>query len=305
MGRRYGYGRYHGYGGYGGYWPRYVPVAERREKAKRQLERLLKKGHKLDPVVLEGATIARTFWGKAWCHHLETHCDFYNRLGRGRSYVRNGSVCNLVIEPGRVTAHVAGTGLYTVEIEIKKLPPARWKAIRKASTGRIASLVELLRGHLSAAVMEIITHPADGLFPRSHEIEMSCSCPDYAVMCKHVAAALYGVGARLDSRPELLFVLRGVDHTALIDEAVASAALTEAATGPAPAGIEDGELAEIFGVDIAPGAVTAKPAPGKTGGKRNAQRMVKRTAERRKAGTGKRKKPAPKATAIRRKANRR
>jgi uncharacterized Zn finger protein len=290
MGRRYRYGgreRYGGYGGYGSYWPRYVPVAERRAKAKRQLERLLKKGEKLDPVVLDGSKIARTFWGKAWCHHLETHCDFHNRLGRGRSYVRNGSVCNLVVEPGLVKAHVAGTGLYTVEIEIKKLPPARWKAIRRASTGRIASLVELLRGRLSDAVMEVITHPSDGLFPRSHEIEMSCSCPDYAVMCKHVAAALYGVGARLDSRPELLFVLRGVDHRELIDEAAGSTALTEAAAAPraSAAVIEDEDLAEVFGIDIAPAEPAAKLVPGKKGEKRNSKRVrTRRTGAARKNG---------------------
>jgi uncharacterized Zn finger protein len=229
-------------------WPRYVPVAERRAKAKRHMEKLVKKGEKLDPVVLEGRTIARTFWGKGWCHHLEAHCDFWNRLGRGRSYVRNGSVCDLVIGPGRVEARVVGNDLYSVEIDIKKLPPARWAAIRKSSTGGIASVIELLKGRLSAAVMSIMTHPTDGLFPRPKEIEMRCSCPDYAVMCKHVAAALYGVGARLDSRPELLFVLRGVDHMQLIDEAVEAGMLTNAAAGRAD--IEESELAKIFGVEI-------------------------------------------------------
>lgn len=229
-------------------FPRYVPVAERRAKAKRRMEKLVKKGEKLDPVVLDGQTIARTFWGKGWCHHLEAHCDFWNRLGRGRSYVRNGSVCDLVIGPGRVEARVVGNDLYQVEINIKKLPPARWRAIRMSSTGGIASVIELLKGRLSAAVMGIMTHPTDGLFPRQKEIEMSCSCPDYAVMCKHVAATLYGVGARLDSRPELLFVLRGVDHMQLIDEAVEAGVLTNAAAGRAD--IEESELAEVFGVEI-------------------------------------------------------
>ncbi|MBE3129096.1 MAG: hypothetical protein IMZ54_00060, partial [Acidobacteria bacterium] len=229
MSRRWGWGRR-----YASHFPRYVPVAERLAKAKRQMERLNKKGEKLDPVVIEGQAIARTFWGKAWCRHLEAHCDFWNRLGRGRSYVRSGSVCDLVIGPGRVTARVVGNDLYDVEIDIKKLQPARWTAIRKSSTGGIASVVELLRGRLSAAVMGIMTHPTNGLFPRRQEIQMRCSCPDYATMCKHVAATLYGVGARLDIRPELLFVLRGVDHMQLIDEAVRSGGLADAAAaGPA------------------------------------------------------------------------
>jgi len=264
MGGRWGWSRR-----YASRWPRYVPIAERQAKAKRQMERLNKKGEKLDPVVIEGRAIARTFWGKAWCDHLEAHSDFWNRLPRGRSYVRNGSVCDLVIGPGRVAARVVGNDLYRVEIDIKKLQPARWTAIRKSSTGGIASVVELLRGRLSAAVMGIMTHPTKGLFPRPHEIEMRCSCPDYATMCKHVAATLYGVGARLDSRPELLFVLRGVDHMQLIDEAVRSGVLTNAAeTGPA--GLEESELAEVFGVEIeapasAPRKAKGMRKPGKKG----------------------------------------
>lgn len=226
-----------------------MPVAERRAKAERRLEQLKKKGEKLDPVTIDGRTIARTFWGKAWCDHLESHSDFWNRLPRGRSYVRNGSVCDLVIKPGRVDARVVGTSLYDVEIDIKKLPKARWTAIRKSCAGGIASVIELLQGRLSDAVMRIITHRTDGLFPRPSEIELRCSCPDYATMCKHVAATLYGVGARLDDRPELLFVLRGVDHLELVAEAVRGGALAEASAS-GPAGLEESELAEVFGVDI-------------------------------------------------------
>ncbi len=285
MSRRWGWSRR-----YASQFPRYVPVAERLAKAKRQMERLKKKGEKLDPVVIEGRAITRTFWGKAWCDHLEKHCDWWNRLGRGRSYVRSGSVCDLVIGPGRVTARVVGNDLYDVEVKIKKLPPARWKAIRKSSTGGIASVVELLRGRLSAAVMGIMTHPTEGLFPRAKEIEMSCSCPDYAVMCKHVAATLYGVGARLDSRPELLFVLRGVDHNRLIDEAVQSGVLRNVAAKPV--GLEESELAEVFGVEIETPASAPRKAkvirkPGKTA----------RTPAGKAAGKGKRGKGANLPTA--------
>lgn len=252
MGRRWRWSRRYDWS-----WPRYVPVAERRAKAARQLEKQRKRGETIDPVVLQGRTIARTFWGKAWCDHLESHSDFSNRLPRGRSYVRNGSVCNLRIEPGRVLAKVVGMELYDVQIAIKKLPGARWRAIKKACAGGIASVIELLKGRLSSAVMTIITHRTNGLFPRPAEIEMSCSCPDWATMCKHVAATLYGVGARLDDRPELLFVLRGVDHLELIGEAVHADALAETSERP---GLEESELSEVFGVEIegVPAAGTIK-----------------------------------------------
>jgi uncharacterized Zn finger protein len=260
MGRRRGWGgRGYGYGA----WPRYVPVAERRAKAQRQLEKQRKKGETLEPCILQGRTIARTFWGQAWCRHLESHSDFENRLPRGRSYLRNGSVCDLKIEPGRVKARVAGSELYTVEIGITKLPGPRWTAIRKACAGGIASAVELLQGRLSNSVMAIITHRTEGLFPKPAEITMSCSCPDFATMCKHVAATLYGVGTRLDDRPELLFVLRGVDHLTLIGEAVQVGTLAVKKAGTA---FGDAELSEVFGVDIetAPVAKTANARKKKT-----------------------------------------
>jgi len=244
MGRRWGRrrSRYDGWG-----WPRYVPVAERRANAQRQLEKQKKKGETYDPVIMQGRAIARTFWGKAWCDHLESHSDFENRLPRGRSYLRNGSVCDLKIESGRVRAQIAGSELYTVEIGIKRLPGPRWAAIRNACAGGIASAIELLRGRLSNSVMAIITDRTAGLFPRPPEIEMSCSCPDSAVMCKHVAATLYGVGTRLDDRPELLFVLRGVDHRELIGDAVRVGTLAVKETG---SGLADSELSDIFGVEI-------------------------------------------------------
>ncbi|MDW7759527.1 MAG: SWIM zinc finger family protein [Acidobacteriota bacterium] len=241
------------------FWPRYVTVAERKATAARRMEKLIKKGEKLDPVILEGRTIARTFWGKGWCTHLENHCDFWNRLGRGRSYIRSGAVCDLAVEPGRVTARVLGTDLYRVDIAFRKLPASRWKSIREASTGQISSVVELLCGRLSDAVMKVMTDPENGLFPRENEIELKCSCPDYAVMCKHVAAVLYGVGARLDRRPELLFVLRGVDTAELFDEAVESGVVTKAAAGPSA--LDEKELSEIFGVEIDIGAPVPADAP--------------------------------------------
>jgi uncharacterized Zn finger protein len=287
MGRRWGWRSRRSWSRYGdGGWPRYVPVAERRAKAQRQLEKQRKKGEVLDPVAIQGRTIARTFWGQAWCRHLESHSDFSNRLPRGRSYVRNGSVCDLKIEPGRVRARVAGTSLYTVDIAIKKLPAARWGAIRKACAGGIASAIELLQGRLSNSVMTIITHRTEGLFPRPAEIELKCSCPDYAVMCKHVAAALYGVGARLDDRPELLFVLRGVDHLDLIGEAfqVGSQAVRET-----PSKLEGVELSEVFGVEIEAAPLregAEKSVEEKAGRSRKARGKTKKKAKGRKKTKG-------------------
>jgi len=268
--RSYYAGGGYDYGGWG--YPAYIPAAVRKAKAERLVEKLRRKGERLEPLRIEGYAIARTFWGKGWCDHLESHSDFANRLPRGRSYVRNGSVCDLKIEPGRVLARVVGNDIYEVEITIRRLPAQRWAAIRRRCAGGIASLIELLEGRLSAAVMRIITDRENGLFPRPVEIEMSCSCPDWATMCKHVAATLYGVGARLDDRPELLFLLRGVDHQDLISER----AITRLVAGekkPAEAGtrgwtageknvraerdaedtsteIAESELAEVFGVDV-------------------------------------------------------
>ena len=206
-------------------WPSAPP--ERRK----QVKALEKKGQKLSPVVLAGRDIAGTFWGKAWCENLESYSDYANRLPRGRSYVRSGAVIDLQIEPGRLVARVQGSSLYTVTIGIGPVEPARWKTIVGACSGKIDSVVELLQGKLSKAVMEVISGKETGLFPAPRQIQLRCSCPDSATMCKHVAAVLYGVGARLDTQPDLLFRLRGADPTELIVTAAKGAALG----GPAPA----------------------------------------------------------------------
>ena len=150
------------------------------------------------PVVIEGRKIARSFWGKAWCDNLERYSDFANRLPRGRAYVSNGSVVDLQLAHGKIEALVSGTEIYRVKIDISVAAPTRWKAICADCAGSVGSLVELLQGKLSKHVMERVCREADGLFPGPREITMTCSCPDWAGMCKHVAATLYGVGARLE-----------------------------------------------------------------------------------------------------------
>lgn len=243
-------------------WPPYVSVAERRRKAARAMEKLRKKGHPVSPVIIEGRTIARTFWGKAWCENLESYSDFENRLPRGRTYVRNGFVLDLQIAPGLVEAQVSGSSVYQVRVAVKPVPDLRWKALCQDCGGAIASLVELLQGRFSKGVMERICRQGEGLFPSPADIKLSCSCPDGALMCKHVAAVLYGIGARLDAAPELLFQLRGVEA----NELLAQAASGLASAAPAPAAdrmLERDDLADLFGLELGTTPIEPVPTPAK------------------------------------------
>ncbi len=229
----------------------YVSVVEKRARAARALARITKRRRRpAEPVVIQrrGHGIATTFWGKAWCDNLERYMDFANRLPRGRTYVRNGSVVDLAIAKGKVEALVSGTELYTVRIGIAPMKRAPWRRVVTRCTGRIGSLVGLLRGELSAEVLAVLANPKDGLFPDPREITMECSCPDWAGMCKHVAAVLYGVGARLDKRPELFFTLRQVDQTELLSSAT-SGAVSQAGRG-AGKRIAAAKLADVFGIEI-------------------------------------------------------
>ncbi len=235
---------------YWGGWRPYVSQAERRRRAAVAMAKLKKKGHPVAPVVLQGRTIASTFWGKAWCDNLEGYGDYANRLPRGRNYVRNGSVVDLQIAPGEVSARVSGSDLYKVKVDIVPVPKARWKSMCKDCAGGIDSLVELLQGRFSKGVMERICRQRSGLFPAPEEIRFSCSCPDWASMCKHVAAVLYGVGSRLDDKPELLFRLRKVDEKDLL--AGATMGLPISRKKPAAGKVLDtADLSSIFGLDLA------------------------------------------------------
>ncbi len=160
-----------------GEWAPYVPVAKRRAKAAREVNRLRKKGMKIEPIEVQGRKIARTFWGEAWCSHLEQFSDYANRLPRGRTYVRNGSVCHLAISKGKVEAIVSGSSLYKINIKITPLPATKWKTVRKQCAGQIGSMLELLQGRFSDNVMAIVTDKNNGLFPGPSEINLSCDCP--------------------------------------------------------------------------------------------------------------------------------
>src|SRR6266536_2382110 len=230
-------------------WHPYVSVAERRRQAERKLAKLKKRGDSIAPVTIDGCTITKSFWGKSWCANLERYSDYDNRLPRGRTYVRNGSVVDLRIAKGEVAAMVAGSDLYRIKIAISPVATARWKSICRDCAGTIDSLIELLHGRLAKSVMDRVCREDDGLFPSPAEIKLSCSCPDWADMCKHVAAALYGVGARLDEKPQLLFVLRGVDENELIASAGQDFSLTKAAPAAAKV-LDDRDVAALFGLEM-------------------------------------------------------
>ncbi|MSR14142.1 MAG: hypothetical protein EXR86_06150 [Gammaproteobacteria bacterium] len=257
------------------WYPPYVPVAERRRKAAAAAERIAnKQGRALAPVILATKKIATTFWGKAWCDNLEAYSDYANRLPRGRSYVHGGSVIDLQITTGKVEALVQGSELYEIAITFKVLAPKRWKKFKQDSAGKVVNLLDLLQGKLSTEILTEISARDSGLFPTPTEIGMNCSCPDWAEMCKHVAAVLYGVGARLDVRPELFFTLRGVDVAALISAASDTAIVPAAET---PVGFEDAALSELFGVEIESPAAVAVSARMPTLKKAAVKKVVSKT----------------------------
>lgn len=253
-----------------GYYPPYVPVAKRREKARKKMDKLRKKGHSIAPIDLTGRKIATTFWGKGWCDHIELFSDYENRLPRGRTYVRNGSVCHLEIQKEEVKAIVSGSELYHVRIVISTLPKKKWEAIKESCTGRIDSLLDLLNGTLSDGVMAVVSEQKTGLFPQSNEIKLHCDCLDWADMCKHVAAVLYGVGARLDNNPQELFLLRGVNHEELID--VSTNVIDETLGRGTHKRIDDKEsLSELFGIDC---STSAPDKPTQTEEKKRAIKKI-------------------------------
>lgn len=269
----------------------YVTVAKRRRNAERTLATLRKDGQAVAPVKIEGRLIAKSFWGKSWCANLERYSDYASRLPRGRSYVRNGSVIDLQVAKSEIIALVSGSSLYTVKIAISPVAGAQWKAICRDCAGSVDSLVELLQGRLAKSVMDRVCRKGDGLFPSPEEIKLSCSCPDWADMCKHVAAALYGVGARLDSKPQLLFVLRGVDETELLARAGQDLPLTRKTSSSAKV-LEGEDVAALFGLDMAETAASSGSAPRAVNRKKSGTRVADKPASAGRAPATKAKRPS-------------
>ena len=277
------------------YWRPYVPVARRRLQARKEVTRRKGLGEDLSPVHIEGRSIATTFWGKAWCEHLESYSDFENRLPRGRTYVRGGAILDLRVEAGQVTSLVQGSSLYEVRIEIGALPAERWAALCRDCAASIDSLVELLQGRLSKGVMERICRPGTGLFPAPAELKFSCSCPDWADMCKHVAAVFYGIGARLDEQPELLFLLRQVNEKELIAKA---AALPVPAPGKAARNVlVNDDLSALFGLEMETAPAHTEPVSKATRmGKGEQQPSVPKAKRTARKASARKKVPAKGAT---------
>ncbi len=235
-------------------YPKYVSVAQKKAKAEKKLKQLKKKMPDIKPVVIEGKTLARTWWGKSWNENLERYADYKNRIGRGRSYVRHGAVLDLKISPGKVRALVHGSDSqpYEVVISIKALTKSRWKEIQTQCEGQLQSLQDLLAGKFPESLAETFFNEKEGLFPSPKTISFDCSCPDWASMCKHVAATLYGIGARFDEDPSLFFTLRGVDTEDLIAGAVEDTAdkLLAKAKKKSTNALDDANLSDIFGIDM-------------------------------------------------------
>jgi uncharacterized Zn finger protein len=282
-------------------WRPYVSVAERRAQALREMNKLRKKGEDIQPVEIEGRTIARSFWGKGWCTHLESFGDYSNRLPRGRTYVRNGSVCHLGIRKGTVEAIVSGSELYRVTVDVTALKTKKWNALKRRCTGKIGSLIELLQGNLSDEIMGIVVDREDGLFPLPGEITYECDCPDWAGMCKHIAAIMYGIGARLDTQPELLFTLRGVDHQELITADAAADAIAGSGSKRARRrSLAGKDLESVFGVELEDPPVETtkkkttkkKTTKKKTARKKATKRRTKIETKPKKSGA---KSPTPKS----------
>ena len=263
----------------------YVSVAKKLAKAKAFVAKKLKGG--ANPVTVDGRKITKTFWGDAWCENLETYSDFENRMPRGRTYIRNGFVVHLEIDKGAVRSYVAGSDPYEIAVNIDPLKPERWKAVKKKCSGEIGSVVELLQGKLSKHVLGIVTDRKEGLFPSPKEITLKCSCPDGASMCKHVAAALYGVGVLLDKSPELFFQLRGVDHLELIGSSISIA------TGTKDSGtLDEGSLEGIFGVELAD-SLEPRPKPQKKAAVKKVTKKAAKKAAKKAVWTSVKKKTKP------------
>lgn len=239
---------------YYGEWPKYVSVAEKKQKAETSLAKLRKKNPNIQPIIIEGRTIAKSWWGKAWNENLESYADYSNRIGRGRSYVRNGAVLDLQISKGKVEAQIQGSASkpYKITVKIDELSQKKWKQITKLCNNRIGTMEQLVEGKFPGELEELLKEQKYGLFPSPEEIHFDCSCPDWAHMCKHVAAALYGIGARLDQEPLLFFELRGIDGTQLIKKTMESKveSMLKNAGKKSKREIPKSELQELFGMEF-------------------------------------------------------
>lgn len=233
-------------------FPKHESVAEKKAKAIKALEKLKKKNPEIEPVIIEGRMLAKSWWGKAWNLNLESYADYGNRIARGKSYVRNNTVLDLKIYKGTVEAKVHGSSSkpYDVKIRIDALGSKKWEQVIALCNHRIDSLEQLIQGKFPKELEVLFTERKYGMFPSPKEIHFDCSCPDWASMCKHVAAVLYGIGARLDLDPMLFFKLRDLDGQELVRKSMERKleSMLKNAGKRSKRGIADEDISDIFGL---------------------------------------------------------
>lgn len=226
-------------------------AAQLKKNAVNTIHKEKSKGKILEPVIIEGRSIVKSWWGNAWCDNLEKYADYESRLDRGKRYVRTGAVVDLKIQKGKVLARVQGRRKtpYKVEIRISPLSEERCQQIISRCGKRIDNLERLLKGDFPEELKELFLGNG-GLFPEPREISFNCSCPDWALLCKHVAAVLYGIGARFDENPLLFFELRGIDVGRFVDVTLANRVESMLANADAPSKriIADEKWTELFGL---------------------------------------------------------
>jgi uncharacterized Zn finger protein len=224
-------------------------VQENQERVQRDISKRRARGEPLEPLGAPTGSkkLSQSFWGQAWCRHLESYQHYEGRMPAGRSALRQGKVMDLTITPGSLSAVVADNELFDVLIHIRSLDADRWRQIVQAAQGQVGSLLDLLTGKLGEGLLKMLSDPEQGLFPQPGEIRFDCSCTDDADLCKHASAVLYGVGVLLDNRPDLLFTLRDVDQADLLSTASATSAASLDQTNSE---LKDTDLSALFGIDL-------------------------------------------------------
>ncbi|HUZ78195.1 MAG TPA: SWIM zinc finger family protein [Chloroflexota bacterium] len=183
------------------------------------------------------ASFGSEWWTRRWIAALEA-LGWENRLERGRTYARTGRVLSLNIEPGLAEARVRGSRPvpYRVVIRLDAFSRGAWLRVMDLIAQKARYAGQLLAGEMPEDVDELFEEAGHSLFPtHSSELRATCSCPDDANPCKHIAAVHYVLGARFDADPFVLFQLRGMPRATLLEELRARRHVSPA--GP-PAGFE-------------------------------------------------------------------
>ncbi|MGH9066476.1 MAG: SWIM zinc finger family protein [Acidimicrobiales bacterium] len=180
----------------------------------------------------------QTWWGRAWVEAIEGRARLDpNRLPRGRTYARRGSVGELGVEPGVVRAAVQGSRAkpYAVWVRVRPFDDGEWDRLLDSVASRLGHAAALLDGELPAELSEDVAAAGLDLLPGLGEVQPRCTCPDWADPCKHSAAVCYLIADALDADPFLLLLLRGRSR----EEVMAAVRRRRGAALGAPAGEPD------------------------------------------------------------------